>query len=155
VHRTLTFINNQFEGKLPEPHELDERDLTVKTAIEEAPSKIGSFLDKCEQKAALAGIIELARVGNQYLSEREPWHLIKTDRARTATTLYLATQLVRSIGILIAPFLPETAEQIHRQLNLDSRTERWWDAGQLDLKPGHLISKPNPLFHKVAVPKQS
>lgn len=155
VHRTLTFINSQFGGKIPEPHEFDDKDLAIKADIEGAPSKIGSLFDQFQLKAALAGIIELARVGNQYLSEREPWHLIKTDRGKTATTLYLATQLVCSIGNLIAPFLPETAEQIHRQLNLDASTERWWDAGKLDLKPGHLISKSKPLFHKVAVSKQS
>ena len=72
---------------------------------------------------ALGSIIELARSGNQYLSEREPWHLIKTDMQKTATTLFFASQLVRSLGILISPFLPETSARIREQLNIED--EQW------------------------------
>jgi methionyl-tRNA synthetase len=119
--------------------------------VEGCSSKVGLLLDQFQLKVALASIIELARNGNQYLSEREPWHLIKTDRVKTATTLYLAAQLVRSIGILISPFLPETAQQIANQLNAESSVG-WQAAGRLDLKPGHKIGKPKPLFHKITAP---
>jgi len=157
VHRTLTFVINQFESRIPELGELDERDRQVKKEIEESAARISGLLDQFELKAALAGIIELARSGNQYLSEREPWHMIKTDRAKTATTLHLASQLVRSLGILLLPFLPETGKQIAKQLNQpeDSSTLRWADAGKLGLEPGHLIGQPKPLFHKVTVPSSS
>jgi methionyl-tRNA synthetase len=97
-------------------------------------------------------MIDIARTGNQYLSEREPWHLIKTDREKTATTLHLASQLVRSIGIMLAPFLPETSERIQSQLNIKEK-QNWWDAGKMDLKTGHIINKSEPLFHKILVNK--
>ena len=157
VHRTLTFVNSKFESKIPEPASFDETDNAIKKEIEGAPSKVGALLDQFELKAGLAAIIGLARTGNQYLSEREPWHLVKTDRVKTATTLYLATQLVRSIGILILPFLPDTGKQIAEQLNLtaDPSSLRWPDAGKLDPKPGHVIGTPKPLFHKVTAPSNS
>ena len=152
VHRTLTFINRSFESKVPEPHGFDEKDEALKKEIEATPTKVNSLLDRFQLKVALAAIIELARTGNQYLSEREPWHLIKKDQTKTATTLYLAIQLVHTIGILISPFLPETAEQITKQLNLDEESGKWWNAGKLNLKPGHKIGEAKPLFHKVSVP---
>jgi len=154
VHRTLTFVNNQFEAIVPKPGTLDEKDEAIKKEIEEAPSKIASLLDGFQLRGGLAQIIELARTGNQYLSEREPWHLIKTDRSKTATTLYLATQLVGSLAILISPFLPETARGIDEQLNLGTNlTGNWWDAGKLRVEAGHKIGKPIPLFHKISVTK--
>ncbi len=156
VHRTLTFINNNFNSKIPKPEDFDAKDLEVRTRLEGAPAKIGSLLDAFELKGALAAIIDLARTGNEYLSEREPWHLIKSDRQRTATTLYFASQVVRSIGILISPFLPVSANEIAVQLNLtDASLLRWSDAGNLDLKPGHTIGKPKPIFHKVSAPAPS
>jgi methionyl-tRNA synthetase len=156
VHRTLTFVYNQFDSRIPEASDFDLRDKQLKEQIESSPSRIGALLDGFQLKGALAAIIDLARTGNQYLSDREPWHLIKTDRAKTATTINLASQLVRSIGILISPFLPDTGQQITKQLNLpDASSLTWLDAGNLDLKPGHLIGKPKPLFHKVSIPASS
>jgi methionyl-tRNA synthetase len=153
VHRTLTFINSRFDSKIPSPKNLDPRDRQIKEKVETAPSKIGSMLDKFELKAAVAAIIDLARAGNLYLSDREPWHLIKTDPEKTATTLYFASQVVRAIGILISPFLPDTSKSIAEQLNqIDTSSLRWSDAGKLDLEPGHVIRKATPLFHKVSAP---
>ena len=90
VHRTLTFVNSNFNSKIPEPQELDEKDEALKNRIESSPSKVSQLFDQFQLRSALAEIIELARAGNQYLSEREPWHLVKKDRAKTATTLYFA-----------------------------------------------------------------
>jgi methionyl-tRNA synthetase len=153
VHRTLTFVNNQFDSRIPEPHELDEKDEALKNRIESSPFKVGSLFDQFQLRSALGEIIELGRAGNQYLSEREPWHLIKKDKDKASTTLYFATQLVRSISILISPILPETAQHIRNQLNLTHEV-RWSDAGKLELEVGHTIGKATPLFHKVSAPAQ-
>jgi len=153
VHRTLTFVNNQFDSKIPEPHELDEKDEALKNRIESSPLKVGSLFDQFQLRSALGEIIELARAGNQYLSEREPWHLIKKDKDKASATLYFATQLVGSISILISPVLPETAQHIRDQLNL-THDVKWSDAGKLELEVGHIIGKATPLFHKVSAPAQ-
>ena len=154
IHRTLTFVNNQFDSKVPEAQGLEEQDEALKDKIESSSDRIGSLFDKFELKNALAEIVDLARQGNQYLSEREPWHLVKKDRAKAATTLHLATQLVRSIGILLSPFLPETSQRIREQLNITAE-QNWWDAGKLGLEPGHIIGKASPLFHKVSTSAHS
>ncbi len=153
IHRTLTFVNNQFDSKIPEPHELDEKDEALKNRIESSPLKVGSLFDQFQLRSALGEIIEFARAGNQYLSEREPWHLIKKDKDKASTTLYFATQLVGSISILISPVLPETAQHIRDQLNL-THDVKWSDAGKLELEVGHTIGKATPLFHKVSAPAQ-
>jgi methionyl-tRNA synthetase len=150
VHRTLTFLNNNFDSKIPEPRELDQKDEAMKKRIESSPSDVSELFDQFQLRNALAEIIDLARAGNQYLSEREPWHLVKKNTGKTATTLYLAAQVVRSISFLISPFLPETAQNIRTQLNLNQE-QRWWEAGKLALEPGHVIGKATPLFHKVSV----
>jgi len=152
IHRTLAFINNNFEGKIPKPDVFDATDEEFKQQISDAPANLAVLLDQFQLKAALASIIELARTGNQYLSEREPWHLIKVDRGKTATVLFLASQLVRTLGILVSPYLPETAGRITDQLGI-TRDMHWTDAGKLDLEPDHQIGHPEPLFHKITVPK--
>ena len=154
IHRTLTFLNNQFDSTIPTPGAFDEKDEKIKKQIEGAAANVQTLLDSFQLKGGLAAIIELARNGNQYLSEREPWHLIKTDRAKTATTLYLAVQLVAALEILLAPFLPETSRKIREQLNLGTDLkEEWSDAGHLRLEAGHKIGKATPLFHKIKVPE--
>jgi len=149
IHRTLTFINKNFQSRIPKPNDLDQKDQTLQRQIEDAPTEIASSLDQFQLKNGLGSIIELARIGNQYLSEREPWHLIKRDTLKTSTTLFFAAQLVRSLGILISPFLPETSARISEQLNIQA--ERWADAGKLSLEPGHTIREAKPLFHKVSI----
>ena len=152
VHRTLRFINNNFESKIPIPSKLDEGDAKFRNLIADAPASVASLLDQFQLKSALSSIIDLARNGNQYLSDREPWHAIKTDIDKTATTLFLASQLVRTLGILISPYLPETATRISEQLNVELNW-KWSDAGKLDLQPTHQINQAEPLFHKITVSK--
>jgi methionyl-tRNA synthetase len=152
VHRTLVFISNNFEARVPEPGAFDDKDMKFKRQITEAPANVAALFDMFQLKSALAAVIELARTGNQYLSEREPWHLIKVDKQKTATTLFLASQLVRTLGILISPYLPETAKRISDQLAIRDDI-RWIDAGKFDLQPGHQLNQPEPLFHKVTAPK--
>ena len=155
VHRTLTFLNNQFDSTIPNPGPLDEKDEEIKKQIEQSPEKVGSILDEFQLRSAVGAVIELARSGNQYLSDREPWHLIKNDRTKTATTLNLAAQLVSALEILTSPFLPETSQRIRDQLGFDAAARRTWaDAGSLRLEGGHKIGKATPLFHKVKAPAQ-
>jgi methionyl-tRNA synthetase len=151
VHRTLTFIKNHYKGEIPPLGRLDEKDIAFRGRIEEAPAEVASLLDAFKLKDALAKIIEFAREGNQYLSEKEPWHKIKTDPDSSATAINLSVQLVQTLAILLIPFLPSTAKKILSQLNLSENLTRlrWCDAGKLSLPQGHRIGHVTPLFQKV------
>jgi methionyl-tRNA synthetase len=151
IHRTLTFIKNNFSGSLPSPGAFDERDKAILSGIKEAPRKAGVNFDECKLREALQVVIDLARDGNLYLSESEPWHTIKRDPVRARTTMFICAQLVRSLAILLAPFIPTTADSIWSQLGLQGsvNSARWEDAGEIRLREGHAIGAPTPLFKKI------
>jgi len=151
VHRTLTFIKNNYSGLLPNPGEFEERDKAVLAKLQESPVKASIYLDQCKLREGLSVVIDLAREGNLYLSESEPWHTIKTEPARARTTIFVSAQLVTSLAILLAPFLPTTAESIWSQVGLEGSvtSARWEDSGQTRLHQGHVIGEPAPIFRKI------
>ena len=154
IHRTLTFIKNNFSSAIPAPGEFNDRDKAILARLQEAPKKTSIVLDQCKLREGLSAVIDLARDGNLYLSESEPWHTIKQDKARVRarTTMFICAQLVRSLAILLAPFLPVTAESIWSQLGLqnDVSNARWEEAGEVRLREGHVIGDPTPLFKKIS-----
>jgi len=151
IHRTLTFIKSNYSGSLPGPGELDERDKVILSKIKEAPERAGANFDECKLREALQVAVDLARDGNLYLSETEPWHAMKQDPARARTTMFICAQLVRSLAILLAPFTPGAADSIWSQLGLGGSvtSARWEDAGETFLHEGHAIGVPAPLFKKI------
>ncbi|MFX0132720.1 MAG: methionine--tRNA ligase [Candidatus Hodarchaeota archaeon] len=154
IHRTLTFIKNYFQGKVPKRNELDENDRDLIQAIKETPQKVANLIESFKFKAALKEIIGLARKGNNYLSIKEPWHQIKTDKAITATTLNLCIQLVRSLAILLSPFIPNSSQKILDLLGKGDITQiPWNDASKLLILSGHTVPEPQPLFSKVKAKK--
>lgn len=151
IHRTLTFIKDNFSGRIPSPGSFDGTDEEFKSKLADSYRTVSQFFDDFKLKDALAAVVSLARDGNQYLSDREPWHTLKSDRERTATTIYLSAQLVRTLAILLYPFLPKTSRSIWSQLGLaEGPADAKWDsAGQLEVQAGHVIGNPVPLFRKV------
>ncbi len=151
VHRTLTFIKNNFSGSVPSPGKFGERDEAFLERLSEAPRKAGALLDECKLREGLAAVVELAREGNLYLSENEPWHAIKTDPARARTIMFVCAQLVGALALLLAPFMPDTAQSIWSQIGLPGSVSnaRWDDAGKPSLKEGHAIGNPAPIFRKI------
>ena len=150
IHRTLTFLHKFFGGAVPEPGEFDEVDGSVLSLIEETLRSVAEDIEAFRLQDALRGVIELSREGNRYLNEREPWKLVKVDRVKAATTLYVASQLVKALATLMEPFLPHTAERLWSMLNLPGSVHecRWEDAAE-PLPPGHRVKTPTPLFSKV------
>jgi methionyl-tRNA synthetase len=108
-------------------------------------------MEQFKFRDALTAVIELARSGNEYLSVSEPWHSIKRNRKDAASAINLCIQLVRSLAILIYPFMPNTSRMIWTELAAEGEVEeqRWDDAGKLLIKPNHRIGEPKTLFHKV------
>jgi methionyl-tRNA synthetase len=107
-------------------------------------------LEESKLQSAANSLISLSRVGNQYLNEKEPWKLLKTDPARAGTIFYVAVQIVKALSVTSGPFMPGTAQKIWETLGLtgDSAKQRW-DEAVAPLEPGHKIGKPEPLFHKI------
>jgi methionyl-tRNA synthetase len=119
--------------------------------IRQAPVRIGEYFENLRLREALLSIVEIARNGNQYMSSREPWHLIKTNEKKAATTIYVALQLVYALAILLEPFIPHVSEKILSQLGLEIGTAAgMWDKVGVNLiHSGDKIGKPAPLFRKV------
>jgi len=150
VHRVLTFIYNHYGGEIPKPHAFDESDNDLLSHIKATPIESGRYLDELKMRQALEVITELSSQGNVYLTRKEPWHSIKKEPEKAETTLYVASQVVKSLSILLEPFIPESAAKIRDMLDLKiQERDAWFSAGETPLRPGHKINRPKPLFEKI------
>jgi methionyl-tRNA synthetase len=152
IHRTLSFINRQFNSQVPEPSQLDADDENVLKTLKEKVGEIAADSETCRLQSAANGVIGIGRLGNQYLNDNEPWNLIKRDgaRARAATVIYVAAQLVKALAITSAPIIPFTAEELWKILNLSGSVHNQrWDEALKPLPAGHKIAEAKPLFRKI------
>jgi methionyl-tRNA synthetase len=150
IHRTLTFITNKFEAEIPQPEKLDVDDEKSLQTIREKIDAIAEDLEAAKLQSAANTLISLSRVGNQYLNDKEPWNLLKTDRAKAASIFYVAAQIVKALAVASSPFIPGKAEELWQMLNLQGKaSETSWKEALKPLKAGHKISKPTPLFKKI------
>jgi methionyl-tRNA synthetase len=147
VHRTLTFINTRFSSKIPQPTTLDEQVLTI---LKDKVAAIANEIEGCKLQSAANTMISISRIGNQYLNDWEPWHLIKKDSRQAGNTIYMATQMVKTLAIVSYPFIPFSAENMWITLNLPGKIGRWQEALTL-LPPKHEIAKAKPLFQKISL----
>ena len=150
VHRTLTFVNARFGGAVPQAERLAAEDEAVLQGIREKVEAMGEEIEAAKLQSAVNTLISLSRVGNQYLNEKEPWNLLKTDKARAAAVLYVVVQVVKALAVVSAPIMPETAEQMWQTLGLSGSVHgcRWAEALK-PLEAGHRIAKAVPLFRKI------
>jgi methionyl-tRNA synthetase len=112
--------------------------------------KIAEEFEDCKLQTAANSIISMSRIGNQYLNEKEPWNLIKKDKARAAGILYVAAQIVKALVITSAPIIPFAAEELWKTLNLQGSVhEQKWMEALNPLLANHKIAKPKPLFKKI------
>jgi methionyl-tRNA synthetase len=120
--------------------------------ISKKVAQIGKLIEDCKLQSAVNTVMEISRLGNRYLNEKEPWNQIKTDRQKAANTIYVASQLVKTLAITSAPFMPQTAEEIWKLLNMPGsvHNQRWAD-GAKPLPTGHRINKAKPLFNKITL----
>ena len=148
VNRAAVLTHKFFEGRVPVLGELTAIDRDAFAQLAEFPAKIGALIENYRFRDALAEVLNLARVGNKYLAETEPWHLIKTDVARTGTVLHVALQIAAALAPLLAPFLPESAQKLATMLNLE--LGNWASAGRSDaLVAGHQLRESVLLFAKI------
>ncbi len=157
INRTLVLTEKYYEGIVPEAGELQEIDKNAIAALAQLPCDISDSLKNFKFREALAGMIEVARLGNKYLADTEPWKAIKTDEERVKTIMYVAAQISATLAIVCEPFLPFTAEKLYKQLNLkewklagDTGKPEWRDAGKPGLLPvGTKIQADGLLFEKI------
>lgn len=148
VNRAMVLTHKYFEGKVPAKGTLDELDKNVIEALRGFPSKIGDAIENYKFREATAHLMDLARLGNKYLAETEPWKLAKTDMNRVGTILNLSLQIAANLAVLSAPFLPFSAEKLKGILKLDSHN--WDETGSVSLlQDGHQVSAAELLFEKI------
>jgi methionyl-tRNA synthetase len=150
VHRTLSFINAQFNSEIPQPTALDKSDKQILETLKEKVEVIAKEIEDCKLQSAANNVIGISRIGNQYLNEKEPWNLIKKDKSKAGSVIYVAAQIVKALAIVSASFIPFTAEELWKTLNLEGNVhEQRWNEALLPLPAGHRIAKAKPLFRKI------
>ena len=150
IHRTLSFINSKFEGQIPAPTKLEKEDEAVLKAVKEKVEQVAHEIESSWLQSAANTLIGISRIGNQYLNDKEPWNLMKTDKEKAGAIFYVAAQVVKAIAVISEPFIPETAEQLWQMLNLPSSIkDSNWSEALKQLEAAHKIPKPKPLFHKI------
>ncbi|MGA3191814.1 MAG: methionine--tRNA ligase [Candidatus Bathyarchaeia archaeon] len=150
IHRTLTFISSQFDSVIPKTEGADEDATQLLKVLGEKTEMIAREIEACRLQSAANTMIGISRMGNQYLNEKEPWNLIKKDRKKAAKVLNAAAQVVKALAIASAPFVPVTAEEIWKTLNLPGSVhEQKWDEALKPLPSDHSIAKSKPLFRKI------
>ncbi len=148
VNRAMVLTHKYFEGKVPERGELSEIDITAFRDINAAADRLTAALETFHFREGLKEAMEIARIGNRYLQETEPWKLSKTDMNRTATILNMALQICANIAVAFKPFLPFTADKLALMLGLDE--QKWAQLGSdTILEAGTVLSKPELLFEKI------
>jgi len=148
VNRVLTFTYKNFEGKVPQPGEIDETSRQLKQKAEEALKTTDNHLSKCEFKDAIKATMALAHEANRYLDEKAPWKTIKTDRQAAANSLYTAISVIAQLKTLLYPFLPFSSQKVHEYLGFDGKAgDRGWQ--WQELPPGQKLQEPQPLFKKL------
>ena len=148
VNRTLVLTQKYFGGKVPPLHALTAEDRAVLTALAAYPEIIGKNIEKYRFREALSELMNVARLGNKYLTDMEPWKLFKDQPNRVESILHIALQICAELAVLSEPFLPFTAEKLRTLLHLNTLT--WKDAGSAQLlKQGNSLSEAVLLFEKI------
>ena len=148
INRTLVLTGKYFDSKVPPRGTLEDIDKDVLAQIADSKAKIEQLLDNFHFRDALREAMNLARTGNKYLADTEPWKLAKTDMNRVATILNVALQLSANLNIAFEPFLPFSSAKLRQMLQFDS--VRWADFGKTELLPaGHALGKTELLFEQI------
>ena len=148
VNRCLVLTHKYYDGSVPERGDLTEYDEEVLAEMALIPSKVTNAIESYRFREAQAEAMSLARLGNKYLADTEPWKLIKTDEERVKTIMNIALQITANLTIVFEPFLPLTSNKLASMLGIELL--KWQAAGQDDLmSTGHIINKAELLFSKI------
>jgi methionyl-tRNA synthetase len=148
VNRTLVLTNNYFDGNVPARGITNENEEGVLAEISRIRENVESNLELFRFRESLKEAMNLARLGNKYLADAEPWKIYKSDPEKVKTIINIALQITANLTIVLEPFLPFSMKKLRALLNCDNFT--WSDAGRINLLPAdHKINKPVLLFEKI------
>ena len=148
VNRAMVLTQKYFDSKVPACAELTDYDKETLKEFANVKAEVEKLLDVFKFRDAQKEAMNLARIGNKYLADTEPWKLAKTDMERVGTILNISLQLVANLAIAFEPFLPFSSEKLRKMLNMESF--EWSELGRNDLLPvGHQLNKPELLFEKI------
>ncbi|MCK5730091.1 MAG: methionine--tRNA ligase subunit beta, partial [Draconibacterium sp.] len=148
VNRALVLTQKYYEGVVPERGELADYDKKTLTSISKIKAEVEKSIDSFRIRESLKNAMDLARLGNKYLADEEPWKVIKTDAERVKTIMNISLQITANLTICLEPFLPFSMNKLRDFLNLEKLD--WNFLGDTELlKPGHKTNKPELLFEKI------
>ncbi len=148
VNRVLVLTHKYFNGAVPAAGQLTEADEAVIAEFKDVKEKLGDNIEHFHFREALKDAMNLARIGNKYLADSEPWKLAKTDMDRVATIMHLALQITANLAIAFEPFLPFSAQKLRTMLNMPE--VNWDKLGTTTiLSEGSMVEKPELLFEKI------
>jgi methionyl-tRNA synthetase len=148
VNRALVLTSKYYDGEVPAPGEMTENDKAVMAEIRNITASVERSLESFRFREAVKLAMDLARLGNKYLADTEPWKVVKTDPERVQTIMYIALQITAALSILLEPFLPFSMERLRGFIGY--RETAWKNLDQAELlQPGHRINEPQLLFEKI------
>ena len=149
VNRALVLTNKYFNGEVPEPNTFTEFDTETFNEISNLKKELETNIENYHFRQALKAMMDIARLGNKYLADTEPWNLIKHDEERVKTVIYSSLQIAAALSVLSEPFLPFTADKLRQFLNINAfNWDKTGDEKEF-LQPGHTINKSSLLFEKI------
>ena len=147
INRTFTFVFKHFDGKVPAKNELSDMDKEMLKTISEYPRKISQLFERYKIKDGTNELMNLARAGNKYFNDSEPWVTVKKDKNKCGTTLNICLQTIYTLAELFEPVIPFTTEKLFKMLNAQSTT--WNKCGEGNLSAGHKLNQSDILFPKI------
>jgi methionyl-tRNA synthetase len=147
INRTLSFICKSFNSQVPSPSKYDEEDQRRILSIKMISKEVGSLISQNEFDKALRKILMFTTNFNQYFQKKKPW----ADKEEAHTTLYISVNAVRSLAILLQPYIPFSAEKIWSQLGFKDSVslQGWQTISEMKIRPSHILGKIEPLFRKI------
>jgi methionyl-tRNA synthetase len=151
INRVVVLTNKYYDGIVPAPNEFSEVDQQTLSELKAYPAVIASSIERYRFREALGEVMNVARLGNKYLADEEPWKMVKTDAERVKTQMYVALQIASALSVLCEPFLPFTAAKLKNILNQNDSGLSWSDISKRsDLLPAeHQIGAAEILFAQI------
>jgi len=154
IHRTLTFIDRQFNKTIPDKLEYDEIDKKFIDKINSIGKEVSESLENFRLRKALRDIVSFGKEGNVYLNDKAPWHLIRQDKKAAGHVFNICAQAVYALAILLSPFIPDTSEKVLSYIaTSELKNISWESINENSIKSGTKISKPDPIFQKLEIEK--